>query len=138
MTQATNANEQLVLDFFTTLSSGDLNALREYIDPDTTWTPMIENVPGAGTHTGAAICDEFLAPVRGLFVDGDPKVHVDSLVSSGDKVMCETRGIGKLRNGRGYNNLYAWAFVIRDGRIKTIREYMDSHYVMVNLMDAQP
>ncbi|MNN90662.1 SnoaL-like domain protein [compost metagenome] len=98
---------------------------------------MIENVPGAGTHTGKAICEEFLAPVRGLFADGDPKVLVDSLVSSGDKVMCETRGVGKLRDGRAYNNLYAWAFVIRDGRIKAIREYMDSHYVMVNLMDGQ-
>ncbi|MGY3306203.1 glyoxylase-like metal-dependent hydrolase (beta-lactamase superfamily II)/ketosteroid isomerase-like protein [Pseudomonas sp. PvR086] len=137
VTKAANANEQLVLDFFTTLSTGDLVKLGTFIDADTTWTPMIENVPGAGTHTGKAICEEFLAPVRGLFVDGDPKVHVDSIVSSGDKVMCETRGVGKLRNGRSYNNLYAWAFLIRDGRIKAIREYMDSHYVMVNLMDGQ-
>lgn len=136
MIKATNANEQLVLDFFATLSSGDLVTLDGYFDPDTTWTPMIENVPGAGTHTGKAICEEFLGPVRGLFVDGDPKVHVDSIVSSGDMVMCETRGIGTLRSGRAYNNLYAWAFVIREGRIKAIREYMDSHYVMVNIMGA--
>lgn len=138
MTSAANANEQLVLDFFTTLSRGNLEELSTFIDPDTTWTPMLENVPGAGTHTGAAICEAFLAPVRGLFVDGDPKVHVDSIVSAGDKVMCETRGVGTLRNGRTYNNLYAWAFIIKEGRIKTIREYMDSHYVMVNLMGAQP
>ncbi|SCY83776.1 MULTISPECIES: MBL fold metallo-hydrolase [unclassified Pseudomonas] len=137
LTKATNANEQLVIDFFTTLSTGDLVKLGAFIDADTTWTPMIENVPGAGTHTGKAICEAFLAPVRGLFTDGDPKVLVDSVVSSGDKVMCETRGVGKLRDGRPYNNRYAWAFVICDGRIKVIREYMDSHYVMVNLMDGQ-
>lgn len=135
---ATNENEQLVLDFFTTLSTGDLQKLATFIDPDTTWTPMIENVPGAGTHTGKAICEEFLAPVRGLFVDGDPKVHVDSIVSSGSKVMCETRGVGKLRSGRSYNNLYAWAFQIEGGRIKAIREYMDSHYVMTNIVGSQP
>jgi ketosteroid isomerase-like protein len=137
VTTAANANEQLVLDFFTTLSTGDLEKLATFIDPDTTWTPMIENVPGAGTHTGKAICEEFLAPVRGLFVDGDPKVHVDSIVSSNNQVMCETRGVGKLRDGRSYNNLYAWAFQIRDGRIKAIREYMDSHYVVTKILDGQ-
>ena len=35
----------------------------------------------------------------------------------------------KLRDGRPYNNRYAWSIEVRDGRIFAIREYMDSHYV---------
>jgi uncharacterized protein len=67
--------------------------------------------------------------VRGLFVAGDPKTTVDRMVSTGDTVMCESRGSGKLRDGRAYNNRYAWSIDVRDGRIFAIREYMDSHYV---------
>ena len=43
--------------------------------------------------------------------------------------MCESRGMGTLRDGRPYNNRYAWSIDVRDGRIFAIREYMDSHYV---------
>lgn len=136
MVKAKSPNEQTVIDFFESLSSGDLERLRPYIGPETTWTPMVQGVPGAGTHRGNAILDEFLAPVRGLFVAGDPKVHVDSIISAGDIVMCETRGVGTLSNGRPYNNLYAWAFQVRNGRIDAIREYMDSHYVMTNVVGA--
>lgn len=130
MIKPSNSTEQLVIDFFATLSSGDLERLRGFIDSDTTWEPRVgKDVPGAGVHTGDAIVDAFIGPVRGLFAPGDPKVHVDSIVSSGEMVMCETRGVGKLKDGKEYNNVYAWAFVIRNGRIKTIREYMDSAYV---------
>ena len=134
MTTDRTPSEQLVIDFFTTLSSGDLVKLATMIDADTTWTPMVQNVPGAGTHTGRQIVDEFLAPVRGLFVDGDPKVHIDNIVSSGDRVMCETHATGTLRDGRAYKNLYAWGFELSNGRIKRIREYMDSHYVMTHVV----
>ena len=64
-----------------------------------------------------------------MFVPGDPKTVVDTIVSSGDFVMCESRGIGKLADGREYSNRYAWVVVLKDGLVHTIREYMDSHYV---------
>jgi ketosteroid isomerase-like protein len=131
VTQAANQNEQIVLDFFATLSSGDLEKIRATLHPEATWTPQVKDVPGAGVHRGRdTIVDEFLAPVRGLFKPGDPKVHVDTLCSKGTTVMCETRGQGTLADGRPYNNLYAWAIEIKDGKVYALREYMDSHYVM--------
>src|SRR6185437_93992 len=127
---ARTPQEQLVLDFFRILSSGELEAIRAALHPDATWRPMVEGVPGAGTHGPRdAIVDGFLAPVRGLFMPGDPKTTVERMVSSGDTVMCESRGMGTLRDGRAYNNRYAWSIDVRDGKIFAIREYMDSHYV---------
>ncbi|GGX95777.1 hypothetical protein GJV26_02575 [Massilia dura] len=127
----TTSSEQLVREFFAVLSTGDLEKLRTYIDADTTWEPKVsKDLPGSGIHTGNDIVDKFIGPVRGLFAPGDPKVHVDTIVSGGDMVMCETRGVGKLLSGGDYNNVYAWAFIIRGGRIKAIREYMDSAYVV--------
>ena len=36
---AKNANEQLVLDFFDVLSSGDLEALRQFFHEKSVWQP---------------------------------------------------------------------------------------------------
>ena len=130
MVSARTAQEELVLEFFRILSTGDLEAIRAALHPDATWQPMVEGIPGAGIHGPRdQIVDEFLAPVRGLFVPGDPKTTVERLVSGGDTVMCESRGKGTLLDGRTYDNRYAWSIDVRDGKVFAIREYMDSHYV---------
>ena len=124
-------SEQLVLNFFETLSTGDLEKIRAALHPDAQWIPMVKDVPGAGIHTPRdVIVDDFLAPVRGIFEDGDPKVIVDNLFAKGNIVCAETRGVGKLRNGKDYNNQYCWVIEIRDDLIYILKEYMDSHYVM--------
>ena len=131
MATPTNTNERMVLEFFATLSDGNLTGLRDFLHPQATWTAQARSIPGAGVHEGhRGILDEFLGPVRGLFAPGDPKVLVDTIVSSGSLVMAETRGVGHLKDGRPYNNLYAWAIEIADGKIKALREYLDSHYIM--------
>ncbi|MDR2216359.1 MAG: nuclear transport factor 2 family protein [Nevskiaceae bacterium] len=127
---AKTAQEQTVLDFFRILSTGELEAIRKTLHPQAQWLPMVENIPGAGVYEPRdVIVDQFLAPVRGMFAPGDPKTTVDTIVSAGDFVMVESRGLGKLADGRAYNNRYAWALEVRDGLIYRIREYMDSHYV---------
>lgn len=130
MVKAENDNERLVLKFFETLSSGDLARLREFFHDDATWTPMVRGIRGEGVHRGkAGIIDQFLAPVRGLFKPGDPKVLPDTIASKGSLVLVETRGLGHLADGRTYENRYAWAVEIRDGKVFAVREYMDSLYV---------
>jgi ketosteroid isomerase-like protein len=124
-------NEQIVRSFFATLSTGDLENIRATLHPDAAWIPMVKDVPGAGIHQPRdVIVDQFLAPVRGIFEDGDPKTTVDNIFSKGNMVCAETRGMGKLRNGKTYNNQYCWVIEIKDGLVHRIREYMDSHYVM--------
>jgi len=126
---AKNENEQLALDFLAVLSSGDLERLRGFLDAESVWEPMVQDIPGAGRYQGHAIIDDFLAPVRGMFADGDPKVHVQTLFSDGDLVAVESYSDGKLQDGRAYYNRYSWVFRMRDGKIGTLHEYMDSHYV---------
>jgi len=130
MVVATTDSEKVVLEFFRTLSTGDLEKVRPLLHEDATWTPQVKNIPGAGVHRGRkGIIDEFLAPVRGLFEPGDPKVEIDNIISKGPLVAVETRGFGKLKGGKPYNNLYSWWVEVRDGKVYAIREYMDSHYV---------
>jgi ketosteroid isomerase-like protein len=118
--QANNENERLVIRFFETLGTGNLEAIRAALHEEATWTPMVSR---------KGIVDEFLAPVRGLFKPGDPKVYMKTITSNGPLVMTETHGLGVLADGRPYENHYAWAVEIKDGKIFAIREYMDSLYV---------
>lgn len=127
--KAKNANEQLVLDFFEVLSSGDLEKLRPFFHDASVWLPMVTAIAGAGAHVGMGIIDDFLAPVRGMFEPGDPKVHPTAIFSDGDIVGVESRSTGKTQDGKVYDNLYAWVFRVSDGKIDRIHEYMDSHYV---------
>jgi uncharacterized protein len=130
MRDSEEQNERLVRTFFETLSSGDLEGLRPMLHEDATWTVMATGIPGAGEKRGRnVIIDEFLAPVRGIFEDGDPKVHVVNLISKGPLVAVETRGVGRLKSGKPYNNVYSWMIEIEAGKLRALREYMDSYYV---------
>jgi ketosteroid isomerase-like protein len=132
MADSETQNEKLVRRFFDeALNTGDLEKIRLHFHPDATWTPMAKTgIPGAGVHRGRkGIVDEFLAPVRGLFVDGDPKNSIENIFGKGVFVLVETHGTGTFRNGREYDNRYAWIIEIRDDMIFAIREYMDTAYI---------
>lgn len=127
---ALEKNEQLVVDFFKTLSTGELEKVRPLLHKDASWLPMVSGIPGEGIKKGRdVIIDDFLDPVRDMFEPGDPKVLIDNILSKGDTVVCETRGTGRLKNGKDYNNVYCWVIEIKDGLIYAIREYMDSYHV---------
>ena len=129
-------NERLVRVFLETLSSGDLEALRPQLHVDGSWEATGTSIPGAGITRGRdKIIDELLAPVRGLFVAGDPKIKILRIFSKDEWVAAETEAHGQLANGKPYDNRYAWIFEIRDDKIYAIREYMDTGYILKQLGD---
>jgi uncharacterized protein len=123
-------NEQVVRKFFETLSTGNLEKLRPLFHEQATWTVMGTGIPGAGEKKGRDnIIDQFLAPVRGMFVAGDPKVHIDQIVCQGPLVAVEGRGLGTFKDGRPYSNRYAYVLELKDDMVYKFREYMDTYYV---------
>ena len=128
MITAANADEQLVLDFFEVLSSGDLEKLRGFYHEDSVWEPKVKDIAGAGRHIGMDIIDTFLAPVRGMFEPGDPKIHVHNMFSRDGRVCVESNSTGRTKDGKVYDNDYCWVFEVSGGKIDAMREYMDSHY----------
>jgi uncharacterized protein len=123
-------NEKIVRHFFDTLSSGDLEKLRLLLHEDATWSMMGTGIQGAGDKKGRQeIIDVFLGPVRGMFVPGDPKVLIQHLVLQGPYAAIEAKGLGKFKNGKDYNNRYAFMLEIKDDKVFVLREYMDTYYV---------
>lgn len=127
-------SEQLVREFFETLSTGKLEALRPLLHADASWEPTGRSIPGAGITRGRdKIIDEFLAPVRGLFVPGDPKIKILQIFAKDQRVAAETEAIGQLANGKEYHNRYAWIIEVKDDLIYALREYMDTAYILQQL-----
>src|SRR6185295_7896996 len=130
MLEATNEFERLYLEFFATLSSGDLERIRATFHDDAVWQVQVKGILGEGSHRGKkAIVDEVLAPVRGMFKPGDPKVTVTTLASRGPLVIGECDSRGTFADGRPYENLYVFVLEIKDGKVWRLREYMDSFYI---------
>jgi uncharacterized protein len=120
---------EFIRRFFATLGQGDLEALRPMIHQNGSWEVM-RAVDGERLAVGRdAIIDDFLAPVRGRFEEGDPKIEVTRLFATGNMVAAETVGTGQLRNGHPYRNRYSWIIEMNDGLVGHVHEYMDTAYV---------
>lgn len=128
MDAAEQSRCDLVAAFFAALSDGDLETVRSMLHMDASWEVM-RAAPGERLTRGRdAIIDDFLAPVRGRFALGDPKVSVRTLFASGKLVAAETEGDGEMRDGSEYHNRYAWIIEVDGTSLITIREYMDTAY----------
>ena len=130
MVTATNEYERLYLEFFATLSTGDLEKIRATCHADAVWQVQVKGILGEGSHHGKnVIVDEFLAPVRGMFKPGDPKITVLSMASKGPFVIGECVSRGSFADDRPYENLYVFVLEFKDGKVHVLREYMDSFYI---------
>jgi ketosteroid isomerase-like protein len=128
MNEAEQRGCDLVRAFFSALSDGDLEAVRMFLHPSATWEVM-RAVPGERLSVGRdAIVDGFVAPVRGRFVPGDPKVTVRTVLASGDTVAAETQADGTMLDGSEYHNRYAWVIELDGSILRAVREYMDTAY----------
>ena len=94
---------------------------------------MPKSIPGAGDHKGARTIAEDFKNIRLLFRDGDPKLHVTNAFCKEGWVAAETHTVGEFKNGNTYDSRYCWILEIVDGRIRTLREYMDGGYVATQI-----
>jgi ketosteroid isomerase-like protein len=124
-------NEKIVRHFFETLSAGELEQLRMLLHENAVWGIMVTGIQGAGDkHGRTEIIDGFLKPVReGMFIPANPKVVIQHIVVQGNHVAVEAKGLGKFKNGKDYDNRYAFFIEIKDDKVIGLREYMDSYYV---------
>ncbi len=122
-------NKNLTRQFFDCLNAGDLSGALALMSDDATWwiAGKSEQLPAAGLYSKEKIA-RLLANMGSQLPNG-LKVTLDSLVAEGDKVAVEAESYGELHNGRVYNQQYHFLITIQDGRIKAIKEYLDTQHV---------
>jgi hypothetical protein len=59
------------------------------------------------------------------------------MTAEGDRVAVEAESKARLANGTLYHNRYHFLFVVRDGRIQVVKEYLDTLHVMNALGSAR-
>jgi ketosteroid isomerase-like protein len=82
--------------------------------------------PDGSNNLGRDAIVDFMANDFGRLFVSDVTNDFTGLHVAGDHVIAEHRMSATLANGRSYVNDYCFVFRVVDGRIATIREYMDT------------
>ncbi len=118
-------NKQVVLDFYEAGARGDMDACFALLADEIRWT-NIGSTRFSGTYIGKkAIADDLLGPLFSRLKAGISS-QVERLTAEGDIVVAQTSGTAETVDGRPYNNTYCQVIQIREGRIATVTEYMDT------------
>jgi uncharacterized protein len=121
--------KQVVRRYLDALLEGDLDTIRESFAEDATWS-MHGDLPMAGPWKGRdQIVDDFLRAVGGtLFEPGSQSFEFPTMIAAGNTVALEWRVHARSAAGVDYDNEYCGIFIVRDGRIAAVREYLDTRY----------
>lgn len=122
--KATDAR-QFVLDFFKELSRG--NALCwDRVADDATWKLIARasDYPYPSDYTKASYRKLVEDSVKD-FPSG-LRFTITGTTAEDDRVAIEAESYGMTRSGKLYNNMYHLLLLLDNGKIKTVREYLDS------------
>jgi uncharacterized protein len=129
--------KQVIRRYLYALVTGDIDTIRDSFAEDASWTIHGALPIGGPWHGRDSIVDDFLQAVGGtLFEPGSQSFEFPTLIADGDTVALEWRVRARTVAGAGYDNAYCGIFVVRDGRIQEVREYLDSGYAARVLFGA--
>lgn len=116
-------NKKVVLDFLENLSAGNAAAIMNTLADSATWW-VAGNFPLSGTKTKAQFGE--LIGGLGENIDGGLRVTPTGVTAEGDRVAVEAESYAKMKNGKTYQNKYHFLFLVRDGKIQQVKEYLDT------------
>ena len=125
------ANEQqdkeTVERFMKTFSEGDVDGVGEGLSDDATWwvSGSIEGL--SGTYSKADMIAA-LPNFKTMYKAGALVLTPKSMVAEDGSVAVEAEGFAELNDGRVYNSLYHFLFVVDGDRVKTVKEYLDTDH----------
>jgi len=120
-------NKQTVTDFMTTFSGGDVDKILGSMTDDATWW-VAGNIPGISGTKDKAGFGEMLGGIAESTTTGAITLTPRAFTAEGERVAVETESYAELKNGRVYNNLYHFVFEVRDGKIASVKEYLDTEH----------
>ena len=129
---AEEQNKEVCIKFMTTSPPASFDLLAE----DLSWTIMgkesgselkgaqtkeqfIADLAGAGNTKGLDNVSEKVFP-KGL------RLKIHGVIAEGNKGALEAESFADTSTGKKYSNVYHFLFELRDGKIITLREYMDT------------
>lgn len=121
------STEDTVRAFVDALERKDLESLGNLVAPDVSYTLMGYELPELDGMDQDALL-QALPDMMAMFEDDSPRIKITNMISQGNWVVVESEGTGSFRNGAPYKNRYGVFFEVVDGKVRTIREYMDTQH----------
>ncbi|MFC9550315.1 nuclear transport factor 2 family protein [Rhodococcus sp. NPDC056960] len=120
-------NIDLAKNFAKVFSTGDVDQILDTLHPDATYwvSGGIDGMSGTYDKEGLGA---LLCGVTSVYENGALEVTPTSAIAQGEKVAVEATSYAKLKNGKVYQNRYHFLFEFRDGRILSVKEYMDTKH----------
>ncbi|NMN97530.1 nuclear transport factor 2 family protein [Antrihabitans stalactiti] len=120
-------NIEAANNFAKVFSTGDVAQILDTLHPEGTYwvSGGIEGMSGTYDKEGLGA---LLSGVTTVYEDGALEVTPTGAIAQGDKVAVEATSYAKLKNGKVYQNAYHFLFEFRDGKILSVKEYMDTKH----------
>jgi uncharacterized protein len=124
MSTSTQENVQIVKDFFAAMGS-DKQGLLALSAEDIEWIIPGEDWPLAGTHRGHAGLADLLQKASEMVETSYPEPP--EFVAQGDRVLVVGFARGRIKaTKRTFEDHWVFAITVRNGKVKNIREYVDT------------
>ena len=122
---STEQNAQVVKDFFAAIGSGDKQRLLALVSEDIEWIIPGEDWPLAGTHRGHAGVENLLQKANETVETSFPEPP--EFVAQEDRVLVIGFARGRIKaTNRTFEDHWVFAITIRNGKVTSIREYVDT------------
>ncbi|GAA3526579.1 nuclear transport factor 2 family protein [Nonomuraea rosea] len=124
-------NRELVKQAWRSFSTRDKDLIATFFTEDAEWLAPPENATAVTlgvTHhmVGRDAILRFLTVDFGRMFVADVALEFHGFYADGDVVVVEESMRATLANGNAYRNDYCFVFVLRDGLIHRVREFMDT------------
>ncbi|MCG8575721.1 MAG: nuclear transport factor 2 family protein [Flavobacteriales bacterium] len=123
-------SKQIVRDFIEAMRTSNVDTLKTMITDDFSWWIIgkPEYLATAGEHD----TEYFLGFFKGdeLFPEGTD-FKTTSMTAEGNRVAAEAEFKAKTAMGTYYENYYHFLFIIENGKVKRMKEYMDTYNAKV-------
>lgn len=121
-------NKQFVLNFWGAFSKGDIKNAFAAMSDEVSWL-IPGNLPNlSGLRKGKPAILDFARNAAKMFPSGLTS-EIRRVYSDEGAVLIEMTNRGKLFNGRDYENEYCFVFELEAGKIRRVREYVDTQKV---------
>lgn len=119
-------NRQLIAEFMEVFGRGNVEDILAYMSDNATWWVAGTMDGISGTKDKQAF-GEMLGGISAN-VKGGIQLKPLAWTCQGERVAVETESYAELNNGRVYNNLYHFVFVVKGGRIERVKEFLDTEH----------
>ncbi|MDF2373159.1 MAG: nuclear transport factor 2 family protein [Rhizobiaceae bacterium] len=125
------SNKEIVAKFVEAMRLSDVETLNSMITDDFSWwiAGKSDYLQTAGEHSKEFFIG-FFGSGGDMFPNG-ASFEVTGMIAEANMVAAEAHMTATTAMGSVYDNLYHFLFEIADGRIKRMKEYMDTHHAKV-------